>query len=109
LSLAVANYQPMLSFAAMADQNGGFMQMSANGDHDCSDMPTDCCDDDGDRSKSMCRADAACAARCHVNISIEPAPFSSMVIIYIPAEAPTSSQQDLFSRDPALILRPPIA
>jgi hypothetical protein len=67
----------------------------------------DCCDP-GDMQKQNCAWDSACAARCHVNIGIEPVIYPPLVAFSPAGPVMMGAAQSLVPERPGPLFRPPI-
>jgi hypothetical protein len=112
LSLAAFGTQPaaaagMAAVPAVADEMSAASESSAM--PDCARMvePDDCCDRTGGQ-KQDCAWDAACAARCHVNLGIAPA-IHMPLVGYAPTRLVVvgEPQSPVLAR-PGPLFRPPI-
>lgn len=109
LSIAAFGYQPSRAMMMPADQAATASMAGPMAMPDCPGAMAehDCCDQT-DQQKQNCAWDAACAARCHVNIGIEPVIYAPLVALNEAATVTMGEPQSLVPERPGPLFRPPI-
>jgi hypothetical protein len=101
LVIAAAGYQPALG---MTGANAPAMEMAA----DCPEMQKDDCCNQTEKGKRLCAWNDACAARCHVNVGIEAAPYAPTMCGGAVAAPASRAWQAVKSARAGPLFRPPI-
>lgn len=111
LSVAAFSYQPSRAMM-LADQTVTVESTVAAEPMAMPDCPGamaehDCCNQT-DQQKQTCAWDAACAARCHVNIGIEPVIYAPLVALNEVTTVTMGELQSFLPERPGPLFRPPI-
>jgi hypothetical protein len=112
LSIAAFGYQPSRAMMIPADQAAAVDMASVAEPMSLPDCPNamaehGCCDPT-DQQKQNCAWDAACAARCHFNVGIEPVTYAPLVALNEAATVTMGEPPSLVPERPGPLFRPPI-
>jgi hypothetical protein len=111
-SIAAFGYQPSRAMMMPADQTVAVESTVAAEPMAMPDCPGamaehDCCSQT-DKQKQNCAWDAACAARCHFNVGIEPVTYAPHVALNEAATVTMGEPQSVVPERPGPLFRPPI-
>lgn len=113
LSIAGFGYRPSLAAMMPADRTVALTEAAASVEFaampDCPEemQKHDCCDQD-DKQKQNCAWDSACAARCHINVGIEPVIYAPLVALNVAEPLVYRELQSPVPERPGPLFRPPI-